>query len=1518
MQENIIREIRDDYSPEKNTERILRGYSEAINKLAHDLYAKETHFIFELIQNAEDNTYEKEIPTLRFVLTKKDPIKYSQGKAALIVENNEVGFQKENVAAICDVGQSTKTKKQGYIGEKGIGFKSVFRVTSCPHIFSNGFQFSLPEKDEFSGLGYIVPRWLQSIPRGLNKQITSIYLPLDRSDFPDDKVSLALKDIAPETIIFLKRLKTIELVVDLGKKYEMIIEKDDSEFPLVKLTYLKKDDKNEEILEHLFWVTSKEYKKPADVNHEEREEINTREVSIAIPLVNKQQGKLFAYLPVWENTGLPFLINADFLLTSSREGVKENEPWNGWLRDCIADVYVESLVSCLSSNILPYDKKIKAYASIPRSTNRPFLEPVIPEILEKLKQTACVYIVHHDCLAIPKTSSIARKDFWDLFGDDLPNALRKTVQLVKPELRPYDKKLRTIGVSSLSNEELIECLEDEHWLGSKSNEWFLQLYSYLKKNKIEGQALLSKKIVKIWSDAYQTSMLSCNDDQPIYFERDDEARTVIKDVPGWLEKKIPVAFLERSFLETIARMQDSNKVMAWMMEHLNVHPFSKTNFCIGIQNVLLDKYEDMNPEQIASATSFLVAHADEEFKDWDKIPVVLDNGEKYILSDLYRQNVVVPENYDLQTGWQHIWVTEDDRKHFVVLSNYYEAVTVDHLMSHAKFYSIKYIIKKFPDPFHYQNHEYYNEYDDYKAPEWTINIRGQIESVKRDALFDWAKHNTVSSFGYIHRSRPDGRYNFSIKEQRKSEFEKCLLSLVWLPTQKGFMRPPQVFLPRKEIKEIFGDTVPYLQGTISEQTIELLGIKSVISTSELVETLKDYSNEVHVNQEMLSRIYSALDGRTRFSDPEEIASQFKQHKIIFVLKETGEGDWFTLEQVIWEDAGKILGDDFVYLEKHYPRLKDFFVTTLGVKEKADPESFAQRWLLLQQNTANSSQKLRDLLDSIYRVLLPIAKKKTDERPEWWSHFIEKALVFTQNGSFVEPVEVIVPDDGELKKIFSGTSVEFVWRPEKDSFSQWAPFYEAFGISRISESVTRELAEEADCEISKSNEFITPSMIQMLSAWLREKENNHYRRLVDDGFFETLRELQEAQTEEKIEVIFTLEASGIYKEVEKNYPVFWDRSENLMIINRSTNLADIKRKISSVIAKGAMSNRAYKDLAHWVELILEAKDTDRTQDEGWPIPKEISKLFVKSAADIKGKKSETKNKHDKQAVDISGSPKEEKVSSKADETSGLEGHPSINQLDNDMLTKRGIVKGTVDNPEKNEENSSCTSSSNVQDEIAENAESNNQEIDFAGDTVPAENIIEKIEQAFCRDGETSLSEEFEDDDDYYKSGDVKNPDHRREKTRGHHKNRIADEPTPDKRRQDTIRRMLEPADPGTRTYLADLYSGKCQICGKTFPQRNGKPFFIVSHIVDRKHARLLDNSANALCLCPLHFSQWRHGAVEADNILEQIFTKKTKAEGGGGNLSLQITLCGKKCEISYKEKHLLDLQSLLNELENMNE
>lgn len=141
----------------KQREREGRG----IKRLSLELYSKDTHFVLELIQNADDNTYPQQfslcsedgndelcIPSLKFIIRKN----------VIIVLNNEVGFTEKNVRAICDVGMSTKSSsRSGYIGQKGIGFKSVFRISHTPAIHSNGFHIRFDATS--NPIGFILPHW---------------------------------------------------------------------------------------------------------------------------------------------------------------------------------------------------------------------------------------------------------------------------------------------------------------------------------------------------------------------------------------------------------------------------------------------------------------------------------------------------------------------------------------------------------------------------------------------------------------------------------------------------------------------------------------------------------------------------------------------------------------------------------------------------------------------------------------------------------------------------------------------------------------------------------------------------------------------------------------------------------------------------------------------------------------------------------------------------------------------------------------------------------------------------------------------------------------------------------------------------------------------------------------------------------------------------------------------------------------------------------------------------------------
>lgn len=346
-----IRKIRDDFQA---SQRVKDSLNNSIQALANDLYSKDAHFIFELIQNAEDNDYLVADPSLSFRLVKTDPTGTKGSSGALIIQNNEIGFSPANIDAICAVGKTTKSKIEGYIGEKGIGFKSVFRVTSNPYIFSNGYSFCMPEYDKETGLGFIVPQWIDQVQGGFVPSQTTIILPLDKTDFDYGKTEEMLRDIKPETILFLSKLKEIKIKTDSGD--DLTILKDDRKAPKVQI--MVEGIIHEKSFSNVdeFLLYNKTFDRPSYISHEKRVGIDKRDCAVAFSVSENEEckGKLFAYLPVRSDTGLPFLINADFILPSSREEILDI-PWNRWLMDCVAELTAGALPQLKGNRLLTID-----------------------------------------------------------------------------------------------------------------------------------------------------------------------------------------------------------------------------------------------------------------------------------------------------------------------------------------------------------------------------------------------------------------------------------------------------------------------------------------------------------------------------------------------------------------------------------------------------------------------------------------------------------------------------------------------------------------------------------------------------------------------------------------------------------------------------------------------------------------------------------------------------------------------------------------------------------------------------------------------------------------------------------------------------------------------------------------------------------------------------------------------------------------------------------------------------------
>ncbi|WP_209629641.1 hypothetical protein [Methanofollis sp. W23] len=1206
-QQNYITQIRNDFEA---SQRVKDSLNSSIHALADDLYSKDTHFIFELIQNAEDNSYNVLEPSLSFQLVRSDPTGTPVSDGALIIQNNEVGFSSENVSAICKVGQSTKTDKtQGYIGEKGIGFKSVFRVTTDPHIFSNGYRFRLPEHDEKTELGYIVPLWVDEIPDSLNTSGTTIILPLNKSDFSYESIEKMLRDIDPVTVLFLSKLKKIVIETETG--YRLSIRKDDSRAPCVQVIVEGNDQGDSFQRTQEFIVHTRLFHKPDNISSEKRNRIDERDVSIALPLDNEARsaGKVFAYLPVHEDTGLPFLLNADFLLSSSREAIHEGDPWNQWLRDCIPEVFVEAFERCLDID----EFRERAYGFIPLESHATFFEPVVSSIQNALSDREIVLTEPEGKKCKPSEAWTAGKNFRSLLSEQsYPEALL-TTRLVLQGIEKYKKQLQFIGVSGYTVDIVRQCFLDREWIEEHDIDWIIKSYQYLSSQKsLSKDTLAGCPIVPVETES--GTRFSCDSEQPIYFECDDECEKILGDVPKCARVKL--AFLQKEFY---TRVKDNTEICEWMSKTLEIHPFSKQNYAIDVLQWLKKHYQEISDDDLVSATIFLSQFASTDI-DFTDIPVLLSDNRKMLLSQAKAlheiQVVVTPEALDPETGWQNIFATEEDRKHLVSLSDHYikNSNDGDSSADLEKLWS-RIGVTCYPLPIIHEDDEYgtLTKYEDehindnyslYKK--WISNWR-PFESLKSfqtldeiakirfsQSLINWLKHQNKNTpwlqtiVEYFYYSQRVSRYD--------SEIVFALKNTSWLPTTKGYVRPDQAFLPLPQIREIFGDTAPYFEDELPEHVVQLLGIRTQATAGELITLLEQKSHDGSGSRDFAERVYRYL---ASLNLDFELTQRFKKGNLILIPQEATTPRWASVDQVIWNDHSEVLGDEFFYLKKYYPDLEKFFVETLSVKKDVDTECFARRWLCLQNESNRDNQRTEKILTTIYQRIRHVCTMSNQKRPAWWDEFKREVKVWTENSTFEQPASVYIPDDGELKQIFQNNEIDLVWYPHRASHLDWENVCQTLGLRYLSDALTCSVAGNAEYVPRTKPELLTDPAKILIATWIFEKYQNDYKKLLDRDVLGSLLNTTEALTDD-LNVIYCLE----YTKVKKSCDAFWDVDSGRLLISK-TSCGRTKNAVARALARGLMPNHASMELSNWIELVLGEDDWEfRIQDNNWNIPDEI--------------------------------------------------------------------------------------------------------------------------------------------------------------------------------------------------------------------------------------------------------------------------------------------------------------------------
>jgi len=180
-----------------------------------DFYPDKAHFVYELLQNAEDAG----ATNVAFTLVKD----------RLVCEHDGRPFTSADVTSITGLHDSTKANAQDKIGKFGVGFKSVFVYTQAPCIYSGGFAFRIVQ--------LILPEALAA--HGSPDGGTRFEFPFDNPKKPPEEafteIAAGLSELDEKTLLFLSNLQSVKWRIGSENPGEVLrIRHSDAHFEVLK------------------------------------------------------------------------------------------------------------------------------------------------------------------------------------------------------------------------------------------------------------------------------------------------------------------------------------------------------------------------------------------------------------------------------------------------------------------------------------------------------------------------------------------------------------------------------------------------------------------------------------------------------------------------------------------------------------------------------------------------------------------------------------------------------------------------------------------------------------------------------------------------------------------------------------------------------------------------------------------------------------------------------------------------------------------------------------------------------------------------------------------------------------------------------------------------------------------------------------------------------------------------------------------------------------------------------------
>lgn len=340
----------------------------SLEKLSSGIYTEGERFVFELLQNAVDAHSAPDCLNVSICIQ----------DGYLIFTHNGDAFTNEDIEGICFVGRKgEKVRNTKKIGYKGIGFKSVFGISSKVYVHTGNQCFRF-DKDYWRS--YWNENWSSSFgpkPTDLSEYTMPWQVIPIESEVPfsfDEKNANVATYIAidPED-----ELKLADSIKGLMQSCRFLIFLKDNNIKIsfghhgnTPCTIEKRTLNNEVVLylngtEDSRWMVYQNPEVPLNLTEEQKRRIEKHkstpdklknavsfDLSFAIAvedgkLKKAEDAVLYTYLPTSYSLGdgFPFLVNANFITDEGRQHLDVDAEWNKVLISKIPEEYLKWIAS---------------------------------------------------------------------------------------------------------------------------------------------------------------------------------------------------------------------------------------------------------------------------------------------------------------------------------------------------------------------------------------------------------------------------------------------------------------------------------------------------------------------------------------------------------------------------------------------------------------------------------------------------------------------------------------------------------------------------------------------------------------------------------------------------------------------------------------------------------------------------------------------------------------------------------------------------------------------------------------------------------------------------------------------------------------------------------------------------------------------------------------------------------------------------------------------------------------------